>query len=124
MGAAAWRILIGDLQCDHLRRRKLTYHNSLSVGEISNACFEPANLMLNYNPRQGKSMACCMLYRGDVVTKDVTDVNVAIAIIKTSVTSSSLTGGPLDGPMADIRRTGWHHLPEPHRRVIPASDPV
>ena len=41
-------------------------------------------------------MACCMLYRGDVVTKDVTDVNVAIAIIKTSVTSSSLTGGPLD----------------------------
>ena len=29
-------------------------------------------------------MACCMLYRGDVVTKDVTDVNMAIAIIKTS----------------------------------------
>ena len=41
-------------------------------------------------------MACCMLYHGDMVTKDVTDMNVVIAIIKTSAASSSLTGGPLD----------------------------
>ena len=32
------------------------------------------------DPRQGKYMACCLLYRGDVVPKDV---NAAISQIKT-----------------------------------------
>lgn len=48
--------------------------------EITNACFEPANQMVKCDPRHGKYMACCMLYRGDVVPKDV---NAAIAQIKT-----------------------------------------
>ena len=52
----------------------------LSVQEITNACFEPANQMVNCNIRNGKFMSCCMLYRGDVVPKDV---NQAIANIKT-----------------------------------------
>merc|ERR1711863_180852 len=52
------------------------YHESLSVAEITNACFEPANSMVKCDPRHGKYMACCMLYRGDVVPKDV---NAAIA---------------------------------------------
>ncbi|XP_023323882.1 tubulin alpha chain [Eurytemora carolleeae] len=56
------------------------YHESLSVAEITNACFEPANSMVKCDPRHGKYMACCMLYRGDVVPKDV---NAAIATIKT-----------------------------------------
>ncbi|XP_032872949.1 tubulin alpha chain-like [Amblyraja radiata] len=56
------------------------YHEQLSVSEITNACFEPANQMLKCDPRQGKYMACCMLYRGDVVPKDV---NASIATIKT-----------------------------------------
>lgn len=56
------------------------YHEQLSVGEITNACFEPANQMVKCDPRHGKYMACCMLYRGDVVPKDV---NAAIAAIKT-----------------------------------------
>ncbi|XP_055486470.1 tubulin alpha-8 chain-like [Leucoraja erinacea] len=55
------------------------YHEQLSVPEITNACFEPANQMVKCDPRQGKYMACCMLYRGDVVPKDV---NAAIATIK------------------------------------------
>merc|ERR1711946_104827 len=55
------------------------YHESLSVGEITNACFEPANQLVKCDPRMGKYMACCMLYRGDVVPKDV---NAAIATIK------------------------------------------
>ena len=55
------------------------YHESLSVAEITNACFEPANSMVKCDPRHGKYMACCMLYRGDVVPKDV---NAAIATIK------------------------------------------
>ncbi|XP_040855771.1 tubulin alpha-1C chain-like [Ochotona curzoniae] len=56
------------------------YHEQLSVAELTNACFEPANQMVKCDPRHGKYMACCLLYRGDVVPKDV---NAAIAAIKT-----------------------------------------
>uniref|UniRef100_A0A2K6H015 Tubulin/FtsZ 2-layer sandwich domain-containing protein n=1 Tax=Propithecus coquereli TaxID=379532 RepID=A0A2K6H015_PROCO len=56
------------------------YHEQLSVAEITNACFEPANQMVKCDPRHGKYMACCVLYRGEVVPKDV---NAAIATIKT-----------------------------------------
>lgn len=55
------------------------YHEQLSVAELTNACFEPSNQMVKCDPRQGKYMACCLLYRGDVVPKDV---NAAIATIK------------------------------------------
>ena len=55
------------------------YHENLSVGEITTACFEPANQMVKCDPRHGKYMACCLLYRGDVVPKDVT---AAISTIK------------------------------------------
>ncbi|KAL9854891.1 LOW QUALITY PROTEIN: tubulin alpha-8 chain [Geothlypis trichas] len=55
------------------------HHEQLSVAEITNV-FEPNNQMVKCDPRNGKYMACCMLYRGDVVPKDV---NVAIAAIKT-----------------------------------------
>ena len=56
------------------------YHEQLSVAEITNACFEPTNQMVKCDPRHGKYMSCCMLYRGDVVPKDV---NSAISMIKT-----------------------------------------
>jgi len=56
------------------------YHEQLTVAEITTACFEPCNQMVKCDPRHGKYMACCLLYRGDVVPKDV---NAAIASIKT-----------------------------------------
>ena len=55
-------------------------HEAFSVQDITNACFEPANQMVKCDPRNGKYMACCLLYRGDVVPKDV---NSAISAIKT-----------------------------------------
>ena len=59
------------------------YHEQFSVTDITSACFEPANQMVRCDPRHGKYMSCCLLYRGDVVPKDV---NVAIANIKTKRT--------------------------------------
>ncbi|KAL1765456.1 tubulin alpha-1 chain [Sigmodon hispidus] len=56
-----------------------TYHEQLSVAEITNACFEPANQMVKCDPCHGKYMAFCLLYQGDVVPKDV---NAAVATIK------------------------------------------
>uniref|UniRef100_A0A914V6F5 Tubulin alpha chain n=1 Tax=Plectus sambesii TaxID=2011161 RepID=A0A914V6F5_9BILA len=55
------------------------YHEQLSVSDITTMCFEPYNQMVKCDPRRGKYMAVCLLYRGDVVPKDV---NAAIAHIK------------------------------------------
>ncbi len=55
------------------------YHEQFTVAEITTACFEPQNQMVKCDPRQGKYMACCLLFRGDVVPKNV---NAAIASIK------------------------------------------
>ena len=59
------------------------YHEQLSVAEITNSAFEPASMMVKCDPRHGKYMACCLMYRGDVVPKDV---NAAVATIKTKRT--------------------------------------
>ena len=55
------------------------YHEQLRVTEMTNDCFEPSNQMVKCDPRHGKYMACCLLYRGDVVPKAV---NTAIADVK------------------------------------------
>ncbi|MBA0589522.1 hypothetical protein Gorai_018265 [Gossypium raimondii] len=59
------------------------YHEQISVPEITNAVFEPSSMMAKCDPRHGKYMACCLMYRGDVVPKDV---NAAVATIKTKRT--------------------------------------
>ncbi|EDO14634.1 hypothetical protein Kpol_309p2 [Vanderwaltozyma polyspora DSM 70294] len=58
-------------------------HESNSVAEITNACFEPTNQMVKCDPRTGKYMANCLLYRGDVVTRDV---QTAVAQVKNKKT--------------------------------------
>jgi len=60
-----------------------SFHEKMSVTEITDACFEPHNQMVKCDPRHGKYIACCMLYRGDVVPKDV---NTAITKIKSKRT--------------------------------------
>jgi len=56
------------------------YHEHLNVAEITSSAFEPSSMMAKCDPRQGKYMACCLMYRGDVVPKDV---NAAVTNIKT-----------------------------------------
>ncbi|TYH38201.1 hypothetical protein ES332_D12G094600v1 [Gossypium tomentosum] len=60
-----------------------TYHEQLSVAEITSSAFEPSSMMAKCDPRHGEYMACCLMYRGDVVPKDV---NAAVATIKTKRT--------------------------------------
>lgn len=56
------------------------YHESVSVAQLSNSCFEPANQMVKCDPRNGKYMAVTQLWRGDVVPMDV---NSSIQNLKT-----------------------------------------
>ncbi|KAF6005433.1 hypothetical protein CCYA_CCYA01G0106 [Cyanidiococcus yangmingshanensis] len=55
------------------------HHEQGSVAEITTAAFDPANMMAKCDPRHGKYMACCLMYRGDVQPKDV---NSAVKAIK------------------------------------------
>merc|ERR1712117_42651 len=67
------------------------YHEQLSVGEITSSAFEPASMMAKCDPRHGRYMACCLMYRGDVVPKDV---NAAVATIKTKRTIQFVDWSP------------------------------
>lgn len=59
------------------------YHETMTVHEITKSCFDPKFQMVKCDPSQGKYMAVCLLYRGDVVPKDV---NGSIAAMKNSKT--------------------------------------
>ncbi len=47
------------------------HHEQNSVAQLTNAVFDPGNQMVKCDPRTGKYMSCCLLYRGDVVSKEV-----------------------------------------------------
>merc|ERR1712066_345576 len=67
------------------------YHEQLSVAEITMSVFEPASMLTKCDPRHGKYMACCLMYRGDVVPKDV---NASVATIKTKRTIQFVDWSP------------------------------
>lgn len=56
-----------------------SHHDRFSVTDITTSCFDKQSTMVECDPSAGKYMACCMLYRGDVVPKDV---NQAIGVVK------------------------------------------
>jgi len=58
-------------------------HEQMTVAEITKSAFDQRNQLVKCNPTDGKYMSCCMLYRGDVIPKDV---NAAITNIKTKRT--------------------------------------
>jgi len=45
----------------------------MSVAEITTASFEAENMLVKCDPRKGKYIATCLMYRGDVVSKEVSD---------------------------------------------------
>ncbi|MBZ3879272.1 Tubulin alpha-1C chain, partial [Sciurus carolinensis] len=94
------------------------YHEQLSVSEITSACFEPSNQMVKCDPRHGKYMACCVLYRGDVVPKDV---SAAIASIKTKRTIQFVDWCPtgFKASLAGKERVGINYQPP---TVVPGGD--
>jgi len=58
-------------------------HEGNSVMDMTFSCFESGHQMVKCDPKEGKYMACCLLFRGDVVPKDV---QAAVATIKTKRT--------------------------------------
>ncbi|KAF9199157.1 hypothetical protein BGZ49_010765 [Haplosporangium sp. Z 27] len=62
---------------------KKAFHEQHSVMDITTACFDIQNQMVKCDPRNGKYMSACLLYRGDVIPKDVSS---AIAAVKTKKT--------------------------------------
>jgi len=58
-------------------------NEKMSVNELTSAAFEPSHMMAKCNPRHGKYMAVCLMFRGDVTPKDV---SASIAQIKTKKT--------------------------------------
>jgi len=58
-------------------------HEQLNVVDITSAVFEPSQMMAKCDPRHGKYMATCLMYRGEVVPKDVSAAVVSIKAKRT-----------------------------------------
>ncbi len=69
--------------CTPIISAEKAYDVQLSVAEIIMSVFKLAAMYVKCGPRNGKYMACCLMFRGDVVPKDV---NAAVATIKTKRT--------------------------------------
>lgn len=54
-------------------------HEQVTVNDLTSELFKNENQMVKCDSQKGKYMACCVLYRGDVVPKDV---NAAISEMK------------------------------------------
>jgi len=71
--------------------RDKAYHETLSTSELTFSAFDPANMMAKCDPKTGKYMAVCLMYRGDVAP---TDVSSSIANVKNKKTVSFVSWSP------------------------------
>jgi len=92
-------------------------HESINVIEMTQAAFDSKNLMAKCDPSQGKYMACSLMYRGDVVTTEVTSAIKSIKQkkeirfvdwcptgFKTGINASPLKS-PSDSPIIAVPRS-------------------
>ncbi|KAF7258356.1 hypothetical protein EG68_04953 [Paragonimus skrjabini miyazakii] len=49
------------------------FHREISGVRLTARCFRPQALMVTCNPRHGKYMACCLLYRGNIGCQEMAD---------------------------------------------------
>jgi hypothetical protein len=63
------------------------YHEHPPLSEITNSVLKPASMMVKCDPRHCKYMACCLMYRGDVLPNDV---NASVSVINTKHPFNSL----------------------------------
>jgi len=68
-------------------------HEQHTTAQITSAAFEPANFMVKCDPRgpTNRYMSVCLLYRGDVVVKEM---NTAVQTIKTKSTIQFVSWNP------------------------------
>jgi len=68
-------------------------HEQHTTPQITSAAFEPANFMVKCDPRgpAHRYMSVCLLFRGDVVVKDM---NASVAVIKTKNTVQFVSWNP------------------------------
>jgi len=52
--------------------RSRSRHEVMSVMQLTTSAFDPSNMFAKCDPRHGKYMACCLLYRGDVRSQEAT----------------------------------------------------
>ncbi|KAI4811435.1 hypothetical protein KUCAC02_014344, partial [Chaenocephalus aceratus] len=71
------------------------YHEQLSVADITNACFEPANQMVKCDPRHGKNL--------DIERPTYTNLNRLVAQIVSSITASLRFDGALNVDLTDFQ---------------------
>uniref|UniRef100_A0AAV2MC86 Tubulin alpha chain n=1 Tax=Knipowitschia caucasica TaxID=637954 RepID=A0AAV2MC86_KNICA len=124
-GSGFTSLLMEHLDIEHSKKTKIQFA-IYPAPRLSTAVVEPYNSiltthtnmdqMVKCDPRRGKYMSCCLLYRGDVVPKEV---NMAVASIKAKhmlnfvdwcptgfkvgITSQPPTVVP-DGDLAKVRR--------------------
>mmetsp|Transcript_1218 Transcript_1218/g.4378 ORF Transcript_1218/g.4378 Transcript_1218/m.4378 type:complete len:448 (-) Transcript_1218:68-1411(-) len=88
-----------------------------SVTEITNALFEPGAALAKCDPRHGKYMACCLLYRGDIVPHEVTT---SIQQIKTKRTIQFVDWSPT-GFKCGINEEPPCFLPDSGMAAVPRA---
>jgi len=71
--------------------RSRATHEVLSVLDITTSAFEPSSMFAKCDPRHGKYMACCLLYRGDVLSQAVSK---AVDVIKAKRTIQFVDWSP------------------------------
>ena len=65
------------------QNKDLSSHDFNSVNDITNAVFSPSSRLAKIDLDKGKYMACCLMYRGDVVPKETVPALTAIKSKKT-----------------------------------------
>jgi len=71
--------------------RERASHEQFSVAQLTNSVFEPSNLMAKCDSSIGKYMACCLMYRGNVIPQDA---SAAVSALKTKKTVQFVDWSP------------------------------